>query len=172
LYQGVDDITIIGLYDGKTIKTFVQGVNLGEFESQINAYELLITFNGSQFDLPFLKRQFPNICLPPAHIDLRFFLKKLGYKGGLKTIEKVFGLHRASAIEGMGGYAAVLLWKAYQWGDESALNRLIQYNTADIIHLEPLMEKGYEKMKTYLLSFNEKWGEKKGVSSVDLAYSC
>jgi uncharacterized protein YprB with RNaseH-like and TPR domain len=72
----------------------------------------------------------------------------------------------------MGGYAAVLLWKAYQWGDESALNRLIQYNTADIIHLEPLMEKGYEKMKTYLLSFNEKWGEKKGVSSVDLAYSC
>jgi len=26
LYQGVDDITVIGIYDGKTVKTFVQGV--------------------------------------------------------------------------------------------------------------------------------------------------
>jgi len=155
LYQGVDEITVIGLYDGKTAKTFVQGINLVEFESEINTYELVITFNGAQFDLPFIRRQFPSIFLPPAHIDLRFFLKKLGYSGGLKAIEKSFDLHRASAIEGMDGYEAVLLWKAYQWGDESALERLIQYNTADIVHLKPLMEEGYEEMKTRLLSFNE-----------------
>jgi len=155
LYQGVDEITVIGLYDGKTTKTFVRGINLAEFESEINTYELVITFNGAQFDLPFIRRQFPNIFLPPAHIDLRFFLKKLGYSGGLKAIEKSFDLHRASAIEGMDGYEAVLLWKAYQWGDESALERLIQYNTADIVHLKPLMEEGYEEMKTRLLSFNE-----------------
>jgi len=152
LYQGVDEITVIGLYDGTTTKTFVQGINLVEFESEMDTYELIITFNGAQFDLPFIRRQFPNIFLPPAHIDLRFFLKKLGYSGGLKAIEKSFGLHRASAIDGMDGYEAVLLWKAYQWGDESALNRLIQYNTADIVHLKPLMEEGYEKMKTRLLS--------------------
>jgi uncharacterized protein YprB with RNaseH-like and TPR domain len=155
LYQGVDEITVIGLYDGTTTKTFVQGINLVEFESEIDTYELIITFNGAQFDLPFIRRQFPNIFLPPAHIDLRFFLKKLGYRGGLKAIEKSFGLHRASAIDGMDGYEAVLLWKAYRWGDESALNRLIQYNTADIVHLKPLMEEGYEEMKTRLLSFNE-----------------
>jgi len=155
LYQGVDEITVIGLYDGTTTKTFVQGINLVEFESEMDTYELIITFNGAQFDLPFIRRQFPNIFLPLAHIDLRFFLKKLGYRGGLKAIEKSFGLHRASAINGMDGYEAVLLWKAYQWGDESALNRLIQYNTADIVHLKPLMEEGYEEMKTRLLSFNE-----------------
>jgi len=155
LYQGVDEITVIGLYDGKTAKTFVQGINLAEFESEINTYELVITFNGAQFDLPFIRRQFPNISLPPAHIDLRFFLKKLGYRGGLKAIEKSFGLHRASNIDGMSGYEAVLLWKAYQWGDESALDRLIQYNTADIVHLKPLMERGYQEMKTQLLSFDE-----------------
>jgi uncharacterized protein YprB with RNaseH-like and TPR domain len=152
LYQGVDEITVIGLYDGTTTKTFVQGINLVEFESEMDTYELIITFNGAQFDLPFIRRQFPNIFLPPAHIDLRFFLKKLGYRGGLKTIEKSFGIYRASAIDGMDGYEAVLLWKAYQWGDESALNRLIQYNTADIVHLKPLMEEGYEEMKTRLLS--------------------
>ncbi|MBW2006325.1 MAG: ribonuclease H-like domain-containing protein [Deltaproteobacteria bacterium] len=58
-------------------------------------------------------------------------------------------------MDGMDGYEAVLLWKAYQWGDESALERLIQYNTADIVHLKPLMEEGYEEMKTQLLSFDE-----------------
>ena len=155
LYQGVDEITVIGLYDGKTVKTFVKGINLHEFESKIAPYELVITFNGSQFDLPFIRRQFPNISLPPAHIDLRFFLKGLGYRGGLKAIEKSFGLSRASAIDGMDGYQAVLLWRAYQWGDETALNRLIQYNTADIVHLKPLMGKGYQEMKTQLLSFDE-----------------
>ena len=155
LYQGVDEITVIGLYDGTTTKTFVQGINLVEFESEMDAYELIITFNGAQFDLPFIRRQFPNIFLPPAHIDLRFFLKKLGYRGGLKAIEKSFGLHRASAIDGMDGYEAVLLWKAYQWGDKSALNRLIQYNTADIVNLKPLMEEGYKEMKTQLLPFDK-----------------
>ena len=156
LYQGVDEITLIGLYNGHTVKSFVNGINLAQFEPEISSYELIITFNGSQFDLPFIRRQFPNISLPPAHIDLRFVLRRLGLRGGLKAIEKSLGLSRDSEIDGMDGYEAVLLWKAYQWGDKSALARLIQYNTADIVHLKPLMETGYQQMKTRLLSFNEK----------------
>jgi hypothetical protein len=151
-YQGIDEITVIGIYDGQTVRSFVQGINLDEFELAIAPYELIITFNGSQFDLPFIRRQFPNIALPPAHIDLRFFLRKLGYRGGLKTIEKSIGLFRNAAIAGMDGYDAVLLWNAYQCGDESALERLILYNTADIVDLEPLMERGYREMKTRLFS--------------------
>lgn len=154
-YQGIDEITVIGIYDGQTVKSFVQGINLDEFELAIAPYELIITFNGSQFDLPFIRRHFPNIALPPAHIDLRFFLRKLGYRGGLKTIEKSIGLFRNAAIAGMDGYDAVLLWNAYQCGDESALERLILYNTADIVDLEPLMERGYREMKTRLLSLCE-----------------
>ena len=150
-YQGIDEITVIGIYDGYTTKTFVQGINLDKFESEITSYELIITFNGSQFDLPFIRRRFPNISLPPAHIDLRFFLRKLGYSGGLKAIEKLFGLSRDSAIDGMDGYEAVLLWREYQWGDEGALERLIKYNTADIMYLKPLMERGYQEMKRQLL---------------------
>jgi uncharacterized protein YprB with RNaseH-like and TPR domain len=152
LYQGVDEITVIGIYDGQSVKTFVQGINLDEFEMAIAHYELIVTFNGSQFDLPFIRRQFPNIALPPAHIDLRFFLNKLGYRGGLKVIEKSFGLSRDSDVDGLDGYDAVLLWHAYQNGDKDALDRLIQYNTADIVDLEPLMEQGYEEMKERLLS--------------------
>jgi len=146
-----EEITVIGLYDGLCVQTFVNGMNLNDFELAVAGYDLVITFNGSQFDLPIIRRHFPHIALPPAHIDLRFFLKKLGYGGGLKTIEKRFGLARDGDIDGLNGYDAVMLWRAYRWGDQRALERLIQYNTADIVHLEPLMEKGYQETKARLL---------------------
>jgi uncharacterized protein YprB with RNaseH-like and TPR domain len=151
-HHGADEITVVGLYDGHNVQTFVNGVNLNELEIGVAPYDVVITFNGSLFDLPVIRRHFPHIALPPVHIDLRFFLRKLGYRGGLKTIEKTFSLSRASEIEGMTGYDAVRLWKAYENGDRSALKRLIQYNTADIVHLKPLMEKGYYEMKRRLLS--------------------
>ena len=150
-YQGMDEITVIGLYDGHDVQTFVDGINLNDFEIAIEQYDLVITFNGKRFDLPYIKKSFPHIKLPPAHIDLRFFLGGLGCKGGLKSIEKQFGLNRSAEIEGMNGYDAVKLWRAYQWGDRAALNRLIQYNTADIVNLKPLMEMGFDRMKKRLL---------------------
>ncbi len=149
--QGVDEITVIGIYDGSIVQTFVNGINLDEFEIAIAAYDLVITFNGASFDLPFIRRWFPGISLPPGHIDLRFMLKKLGYSGGLKNIEKDFGLRRDQEIDGMDGYEAISLWKAYQWGDETALDTLVRYNSADIVNLEPLMERGYNEMKASLL---------------------
>jgi uncharacterized protein YprB with RNaseH-like and TPR domain len=152
LYRGVDEITVIGIYDGTHVKTYVQGINLDAFEIEISRYDLVITFNGAQFDLPFIRRQFPHISLPTAHIDLRFFLRRLGYRGGLKVIEKDCNLSRSSDIDGMDGFDAVMLWQAYQAGDRSALERLIQYNTADIVNLKPLMERGYEEMKAQMLS--------------------
>lgn len=151
-YQGYDEITVIGLYDAHKVHTFVNGINLKEFEIAISDYDLMVTFNGSMFDVPYIRRFFPGISLPPAHIDLRFLLKKLGYSGGLKKIEKDFGLDRGPEIKGLNGYAAVMMWNAYQSGDQNALKRLIEYNTADIVNLEPLMEKAYMEMKKKLLS--------------------
>ncbi len=150
-YEGVDEITVIGLYDGREVQSFVNGINLGAFETAIAGYDLVITFNGASFDLPFIRRRFPNIYLPPGHIDLRFLLKRLGYTGGLKKIEKDLSINRDRAIDGISGYEAVNLWRAYQWGDRSALETLIQYNRADIVNLEPLMEFGYREMKEMLL---------------------
>ena len=89
-------------------------------------YELVITFNGACFDLPFIKRCFPGISLPKGHIDLRFVLKKMGLGGGLKKIEKDTGIIRSDEIEGVDGFEAVRLWQQYQWGDEKALSTLIR----------------------------------------------
>lgn len=147
-WQGMDDITVIGIYDGIDVQTFVSGINLDDFEMAIAAYDLVITFNGALFDLPLIRSRFPGISLPPAHIDLRFLLKKLGHAGGLKRIEKNLGISRES---GMDGYDAVRLWQAYQWGDGAALETLIRYNRADIVNLKPLMEMGCRKMKAHLL---------------------
>jgi len=151
-YEGLEEITVIGVYDGLQVQTFVNGINLDAFETAISEYDLIITFNGTCFDLPIIHRWFRTITLPPAHIDLRFLLKRLGYKGVLKKIEKTLGIQRAPEINGMDGFEAVLLWKAYQWGDRSALDKLVLYNTADIVNLKPLMEMGYEEMKRRVLT--------------------
>ena len=141
------DITVIGLYDGKTIQTFVNGINLEDFEAAIACYDLVITFNGASFDLPFIRSCFPGITLPGGHIDLRFVLKKLGLTGGLKRIEKNLGIGREKDIDGIDGFEAIRLWYAYQSGDKRALRTLIEYNNADIVNLQPLMEMGFREMK-------------------------
>lgn len=147
-----NDITVIGLYDGTRVQTFVNGKNLDAFEAAIASYDLVITFNGACFDLPFIRRCFPGISLPGGHIDLRFVLKKLGCEGGLKKIEKDLGIARDDDIDGVDGFEAVRLWQRYRWGDEAALKTLIKYNNADIINLEPLMEMAYERMKSRVLA--------------------
>jgi uncharacterized protein len=152
-YSYGDLITVIGLYDGRNVYTYVNGQNLHEFEIAVSSYELVITFNGSSFDLPIIKKFFPNISLPPGHIDLKFLFNRLGYKGGLKRIEKEMGICRDAAIDGMNGLDAVNLWNAYRWGDQGALDLLIKYNAADIVNLKPLMENGYERMKKSLMTF-------------------
>jgi len=150
-YEGFDEITVIGLYDGVSTQTFVNGVNLEAFEIAVAEYDVVVTFNGACFDLPYIRQAFPGITLPPAHIDLRYVLRRLGFSGGLKAIERRMGLARESGIEGMDGLEAVRLWAAYRNGDRAALDRLIRYNTADIVNLEPLMETGYRWLMEGLL---------------------
>jgi len=41
-YQDTDKITVIGIYDGTDIQTFVNGLNLDDFEIAIARYDLVI----------------------------------------------------------------------------------------------------------------------------------
>jgi len=133
-----NEITTIALYDGKTIQTFVNGQNLENFPKALNSYEVLITYNGKNFDLPFIEKFF-NIQLHQAHIDLRYILAGLGIKGGLKGSEKHFGLSR-NELEGVDGFFAVLLWEEYKRNKNAkALETLLRYNIEDTVNLETLM---------------------------------
>jgi hypothetical protein len=142
LGHGRQGITVIGLFDGREFRSFVRGHNLHTFEDYLRRYDLLVTFNGKSFDLPVIEREL-GIPVYQAQIDLRLFLHRLGYHGGLKRIERQWGIDREDEIAGLTGFDAVLLWARYRHGDAAALQRLIAYNRADVVNLEVLLRRGY-----------------------------
>ena len=77
---------------------------------------------------------------------MRWVTRKLGLKGGLKAVEKKFGLNRAEEIADISGYDATVLWAKYLRGEKSALEQLVQYNTEDVVHLKAIMEIAYDKL--------------------------
>jgi len=142
LSAGANAVTTIALYDGLTIKYYIQGQNLGDFARDIEEYKLLVTYNGKCFDIPFLRQTF-GLPLQQAHIDLRYVLFKLGFRGGLKGCEKQMGIERHE-LEGVDGFMAVCLWEDYQRRHNSrALDTLLAYNIADVLGLETLLVKAY-----------------------------
>ena len=135
-----DDVTVIGALGNGELSLFINGINLDQFPAYIAQFPLLVSFNGSQFDVPFLRAHFPEARLDQAHIDLRFVLASLGHKGGLKAVERRLGLHRDPAIQGVDGFEAVRLWHRYRRGDKAALEKLILYNATDVANLVELAE--------------------------------
>jgi len=142
-----NDITVIGLYDGKESKLFVKDKNMHEFPQELNKYGLIITFNGKCFDIPFIKAKFPELNTDKLHVDLRYIFRELGYSGGLKRIERELGIIRNEEIQEVDGFEAVRLWHKYKRGDEEALKLLLKYNQADIENLKFLMDFAYDKMR-------------------------
>jgi len=110
LDRGRDAVTTIALYDGGSIRTYVQGRNLPDFVRDIQNYALLVTYNGKCFDVPFIESAL-RTRLPQVHIDLRHLLHSLGLRGGLKGCERQLGLSRGE-LDGVDGYFAVLLWRS------------------------------------------------------------
>jgi uncharacterized protein YprB with RNaseH-like and TPR domain len=142
LGHGRQGITVIGLFDGREFRSFVRGDNLHTFEEYVRRYDLLVTFNGKSFDVPMIERDL-GVPIYQAQIDLRLLLHRLGYHGGLKRIERQWGIDREEEIAGLTGFDAVLLWARYRHGDAAALRRLIAYNRADVVNLEELLKRGY-----------------------------
>jgi hypothetical protein len=133
-----DHVTAIALYDGRSVRHYVHGQNLEQFEADVLEHDLLVTYNGKSFDLPFLRRAM-GARLDHAHIDLMHLLRSLGYRGGLKGIERQLGCFRPD-MEDIDGYFAVLLWNEYRRSrDPRVLETLLAYNVQDVLNLEPLM---------------------------------
>jgi uncharacterized protein YprB with RNaseH-like and TPR domain len=140
-------ITTIALYDGRTIRYYVNGRNLDDFPADLEPSRLIVTYNGRAFDVPRIEGYF-RIRLRQGHIDLRYPLRSLGFKGGLKGCEQVLGIGRPG-LEGLDGYAAVLLWDEYRRNNSAkALETLLAYNIQDVVSLHTLMVHAHnEKVK-------------------------
>jgi len=146
LSPGFDEITVVGVYDGAAYKAFVAGDNLRALPEYLQRFRLISTFNGAGFDLRFLRVAFPHLTLPPIHIDLRPTTRKLGLTGGLKAIEGTLGLQRDAAVRDFSGFDAVILWRRHLRGDRQALDLLIEYNRADVVHLQTILQICYERL--------------------------
>lgn len=147
-------VTMVGIIDYTGFTAFIRGENLDELPEALEKYSLFVSYNGASFDMPFLDKEFGRVAIDgqdslfahSAHLDLRYPLRRLGFKGGLKKIEQATDLGRPSALSGLSGYDAVRLWKMANDGEPEALTTLIRYNAEDVASLPRLTDMMVDEM--------------------------
>ena len=144
-----DCITVFGLFNGIDTKTMIKNINLNlkELKKELQKYKLIVTFNGSSFDIPFIKKRYPDLLPYIPNFDVKSATDKLNLKGGLKEIEKKLGIKRNKIIEKFYGGDALTLWKMYKaTGDDYYLKLLVEYNEEDVINLKTVADYCVEKL--------------------------
>ena len=139
-------ITMVGVLDSAGYTAYVRDDNLEDLPGALKRYDLIVTYNGTVFDLPYVEHRFGPVFKHAAHLDLRFPLRRLGYGGGLKAIEGRLQVGRSSNLAGLSGFDAVLLWHMWQRGDVGALDTLIRYNAEDVASLPALGDIAYNQL--------------------------
>lgn len=140
LSQYYDYITLVGITNRDHQAFFIKDNNLGDLQEYIKNYKILVTFNGTTFDIPFIKQEFGGIALPPIHIDLRYLLRSIGKPGPLKKVEKQLGLERPESLNEVDGREATILWRRFINGDNFALATLLEYNAYDTENMAYLLD--------------------------------
>ena len=148
LPPGQGGVTVVGLHRNGRTTCLVHGENLtvDRLQEELDHCDLLVTFFGSVFDVPYLSATFPGLRFPSLHFDLCFAARRLGLHGGLKSIEATLGIERAPEIRGLDGWDAVQLWAEWRRGQTAARERLLAYNRADTEHLIPVADHLYEQL--------------------------
>lgn len=145
---GFAGISAIGVLDRNGPRLYLAGRDLDRFPEMARGWSMLVTFNGLTFDLPILRRAFPDWQPPRAHADLRHVLGRLGYRGTLKQLEeRLTGLHleRPEHLRAWSGSGASALFRRGRDGDRQALRCFAEYNLYDAIGLRTLMAFAYNE---------------------------
>ncbi len=158
-----DKITAVGAYANGEMKFFLRGVNLNELPEFLRKFSIIVTFNGKLFDIPFIKKEFPEIKVPPIHIDLRFALRSIGVKGKLKDVEKRLRLERPEEIKDISGRSSILLWNDFLDGNDRTLGDYLLYNSYDCINLQKLMDFLYNQKVLEIFAKMKRNGEQLGM---------
>ena len=139
------EITVIGIYLYRgDIDEFVQLVGRDATADAIleglRDIDVLYTYNGSRFDLPFIRAQLGvDLTQLFNHHDLMFDCWRNNLYGGLKGVERQLGIARN--LPEVNGYEAVRLWWKYvESFDLDALNTLLEYNKEDVLNLKVLRD--------------------------------
>jgi uncharacterized protein len=143
---GFAGISAIGVLDRKGPHFLLAGRDLERFPELARGWSMLVTFNGLTFDVPILRRAFPEWQPPGAHVDLRHVLGRLGQRGTLKQLEErlpALHLERPEHLRALNGWGASALFHRGRDGDREAMRRFAEYNLYDAIGLRTLMAFAY-----------------------------
>lgn len=143
-------ITMVSVHLHGRTTTLTRGMDLSSdnLARALDGTKMLVTFNGSTFDLPMIEREFPFSVPKVPHYDLRHACPKVGLRGGLKQVEVLLGYRRPQEVEYVTGEEAVYLWHLWERkGSENALKLLRRYNQEDTRNLEPLAETVYQRLE-------------------------
>lgn len=135
-----DTITVIGWSLGEDYGFFVKGQDDGRLRQVLQMAKVLVTFNGTLFDIPFIAHEYPHLLIPKIHVDLRFLARRAGLTGGQKEIERILEIKRDARVLEVGGEMAPVLWNDYTRGKTGALERLLRYNAADIRGMKHILD--------------------------------
>ncbi len=142
-------ITIVGWMRDGTYDFHVTGEPATRLVEALQDATALVTFNGTLFDLRFLRKEFAGLVIPPLHVDLRYLAKRADPSGGQKVIERLLGLPQRTNAKDIDGAEAVLLWHRYQRGDKSSLRQLIEYNRYDVLGMCGILDEVLERLEPH-----------------------
>lgn len=146
---GPNALTVFGAKrgDGPTrLLVRDRDLSIAAVDAALAGASMLVSFNGAAFDVPFLREWGATVPDVP-HLDLLHPLRRLGFAGGLKKVERQAGLERPESVQDLSGWDAVLLWHRHELGDEEALALLLEYNRFDVEHLAPLARMAYDGLR-------------------------
>ncbi len=133
------EITVVGIYlcnggDTNFIQLVGQDISAQSILEALYGIEVLHTYNGSRFDLPFIySRLGINLAQLFTHRDLMYDCWRCNLYGGFKVVERQLGIERK--LTEVNGYEAVRLWWRYvECFDLDALNTLLEYNKEDVLN--------------------------------------
>ena len=145
LYPGNCEITVVGIHivdgsDARFVQLVGQEVTAGSILEYLRGVNVIYTYNGKRFDLPFIHSHFRiNLAELFVHHDLMYDCWRDNLYGGLKCVERQLGITRR--LTEINGYEAVRLWWRYVNDyDQGALTTLLEYNREDVINLKTLKE--------------------------------
>jgi len=140
------ELTVIGIAieSGsklKVVQLFEDNLTDTHLLEALEGVERIYTYNGSRFDLPFIKAKLHiDLKQTHKHIDLMYTCWKQNLYGGLKEVEKKLQIKRK--LQDIDGRMAVRLWYDYVNNyDKDALKRLLKYNREDTVNLRLLRRK-------------------------------
>ena len=126
-----------GVYDGKVVELLME---------ELNKYDLLFTYYGTNFDIPFIRTRcldhdirFP-VYREISHKDLYYMVRsklKL-HNNKLATVCQFLGIKGKTPVEPR-------LWREAMYGNEKALKEVYKHNVEDV----KILEEMHKRIESY-----------------------